>query len=84
MRLIPRTMSTQHPDNATVPLWAKSEVISGDDEVVEAYYVFSNLGPITLINNASGWDIQLIPVNNLSSTQQIQLVTNGFPLTTLL
>jgi hypothetical protein len=36
------------------------------------------VGPITLINNASGWDIQLIPVNNLSTTQQIQLVTNGF------
>jgi hypothetical protein len=36
------------------------------------------VGPITLINNASGWDIQLIPINNLSTTQQIQLVTNGF------
>jgi hypothetical protein len=36
------------------------------------------VGPITLINNASGWYIQLIPMNNLSTTQQIQLVTNGF------
>jgi len=35
-------------------------------------------GPITLMNNASGWIIQLIPMNNLSTTQQIQLVTNGF------
>jgi len=36
------------------------------------------VGPITLMNNASGWIIQLIPMNNLSTTQQIQLVTNGF------
>ncbi len=36
------------------------------------------VGPITLINKASGWYIQLIPMNNLSTTQQIQLVTNGF------
>jgi hypothetical protein len=36
------------------------------------------VGPITLIDNVSGWDIQLIPINNLSTTQQIQLVTNGF------
>ena len=36
------------------------------------------VGPITLINNAGRWSIQLIPMNNLSTTQQIQLVTNGF------
>jgi hypothetical protein len=36
------------------------------------------VGPITLINNADRWNIQLIPMNNLSTTQQIQLVTNGF------
>jgi len=36
------------------------------------------VGPITLINNAGRWNIQLIPMNNLSTTQQIQLVTNGF------
>jgi hypothetical protein len=36
------------------------------------------VGPITLIDNVSGWDIHLIPINNLSTTQQIQLVTNGF------
>jgi hypothetical protein len=35
------------------------------------------VGPITLMNNAGGWIIQLIPMN-ISTTQQIQLVTNGF------
>jgi len=34
------------------------------------------VGPITLMNNAGGWIIQLIPM--ISTTQQIQLVTNGF------
>jgi len=34
------------------------------------------VGPITLINNAGGY-IQLIPMNNLSTTPQIQLVTNS-------
>jgi len=35
------------------------------------------VGPITLIDNVSGWDIQLIPINNLSTTQQIQLISAG-------
>ena len=40
---IPRTMSTQHPDNVVTPFFAESSVIKGDDEVKEAYYVFSHL-----------------------------------------
>ncbi len=42
--MIPRTMSTQHPDNVTTPFFAESPVIRGDDEVKEAFYVFSHLG----------------------------------------
>lgn len=41
---VPRCMSTQHPDNITVPFFADSEVLSGETEVKEAYYVFSQLG----------------------------------------
>ncbi|MGC8934761.1 MAG: phosphoenolpyruvate carboxylase [Thermoproteota archaeon] len=45
MRKIPRTMSTQHPDNANMPFWAKDqEIIQGDDEIYEAYYSFKELG----------------------------------------
>ncbi len=40
----PRVMSTQHPDNATVPFLADGSVIEGDDEIQEAYYVYSHLG----------------------------------------
>jgi len=41
---ISRVMSTQHPDNVTVPFFAEHEVLSGDDEVKEAFYAFSHLG----------------------------------------
>lgn len=44
MRKIPRTMSTQHPDNAATPFFAESRMLEGDDEVQEAYYVYSHLG----------------------------------------
>ncbi|MHA1594622.1 MAG: phosphoenolpyruvate carboxylase [Candidatus Baldrarchaeia archaeon] len=44
MRKIPRTMSTQHPDNVSIPFFAQNAVLGGDDEVTEAYFVFSHLG----------------------------------------
>ncbi len=40
----PRVMSTQHPDNATVPFFAEGELIAGEEEVREAYYAYSHLG----------------------------------------
>lgn len=40
--MVPRVMSTQHPDNARIPFFAASEVLNGEDEVREAYYVFSH------------------------------------------
>ncbi len=40
---IPRTMSTQHPDNVTIPFFATSQNMSGEDEIQEAYYAFSHL-----------------------------------------
>ena len=44
MRKIPCTMSTQHPDNASLPPWTSKEIIANEDEVFEAYYAFSELG----------------------------------------
>ncbi len=41
---IPRTMSTQHPDNAKMPSFVHGSVIGGEDEIVEAYLAFSQLG----------------------------------------
>ncbi len=36
-------MSTQHPDNVTPPFFAESLEMGGEDEIQEAYYVFSHL-----------------------------------------
>lgn len=43
MRKIPRTMSTQHPDNVTMPFFTEGTSFNGEDEIKEAYYVFSHL-----------------------------------------
>jgi len=43
MRNIPSTMSTQHPDNVTLPPWVSGETIAGEDEVHEVYYAFKEL-----------------------------------------
>jgi len=37
-------MSTQHPDNVTPPPFSSSGIMSGDDEILEAYLVYSQLG----------------------------------------
>lgn len=42
--IIPRCMSTQHPDNAHWPFFADNSQMSGEEEVREAYYVYSTLG----------------------------------------
>ncbi len=41
---IPKSMSTQHPDNVHNPFFASSSVISGEDEIKEAFFAFSHLG----------------------------------------
>lgn len=43
-KMIPRTMSTQHPDNVFIPFFAHESSLGGEDEVVEAFYAFSVLG----------------------------------------
>jgi len=44
MFTVPRTMSTQHPDNATLPAFVSGGVMSGEDEILEAYLLFSQFG----------------------------------------
>jgi phosphoenolpyruvate carboxylase len=41
---IPRCMSTQHPDNVNAPFFSESSEIGGEEEIIEAYYVFSHIG----------------------------------------
>ncbi|MBM4462272.1 MAG: phosphoenolpyruvate carboxylase [Chloroflexi bacterium] len=42
--IVPRSMSTQHPDNARMPFFASGNVIGGEDEISEVYWGFSQLG----------------------------------------
>lgn len=44
MSKIPKTMSTQHPDNANQPFFVEDTLIGGEDEIQEAYYAYSHLG----------------------------------------
>lgn len=36
-------MSTQHPDNVNSPFFSDSEILAGETEIKETYYVFSHL-----------------------------------------
>lgn len=40
---IPKTMSTQHPDNVNTPFFSCSPLLGGEEEVLEAYYAYSHL-----------------------------------------
>ncbi len=53
---IPRTMSTQHPDNVNVPEWSNSEVIDGNAEIFEAYFAYETLGCQEVMWDSEGKD----------------------------
>ena len=40
---VSRCMSTQHPDNVNSPFFSDSEILAGETEIKETYYVFSHL-----------------------------------------
>lgn len=40
---IPKTMSTQHPDNVRIPFFSQNQVLWWEDEIIEAFYSFSHL-----------------------------------------
>ena len=46
-------MSTQHPDNVNPPFFSTEPEMGGEDEITEAYYVFSHLGC-----NEQMWDCE--------------------------
>jgi len=63
----PRCMSTQHPDNASVPFFASSPVLAGEDEIREAYYAFSHLGCDEQMWDVEGKEIDTYVVKKLLS-----------------
>ncbi len=64
-RKIPRTMSTQHPDNVNVPEWSTNKIIDGDAEVYEAFYVYETLGCQEVMWDSEGKDADTHVVRKL-------------------
>ncbi len=63
--IIPRTMSTQHPDNITIPEWSSGEVIDGNAEIFEAYFAYETLGCQEVMWDSEGKDVDTRVVRKL-------------------
>jgi len=61
-------MSTQHPDNVHVPFFAGSSELSGEDEVREAYYVYSHLSCREQMWDCEGKEVDNFVVKKLLTT----------------
>lgn len=70
MSRIPRSMSTQHPDNVKTPFFADSAEMTGDDEVQEAYYSFSELGCTEQMWDFEGKEVDNFVVKKLYTKYQ--------------
>lgn len=62
---IPKTMSTQHPDNVNVPFFSGSTELSGEDEIQEAFYAYSHLHCIEQMWDAEGKEVDNYVVKKL-------------------
>jgi phosphoenolpyruvate carboxylase len=62
---IPRTMSTQHPDNVNVPEWCSGEVIDGNAEICEAHFAYETLRCQEVMWDSEGKDVDTRVVRKL-------------------
>jgi phosphoenolpyruvate carboxylase len=60
-------MSTQHPDNVTTPFFSQNGMLAGEDEVQEAYYVYSHLGAVEQMWDCEGKEVDNFVVEKLLS-----------------
>ncbi|MGQ9538602.1 MAG: phosphoenolpyruvate carboxylase [Candidatus Bathycorpusculaceae bacterium] len=60
-------MSTQHPDNVSLPSWANGDVIQGDAEVAEAFFAYNKLGCMEVMWDSEGKDVDTHVVRKLLS-----------------
>jgi len=66
--MIPKTMSTQHPDNARMPEWSKDRyIIKGDDEIEEAFISYKDLDIKEVMWDAEGKDVDTHVIRKLFS-----------------
>ena len=64
---VPRCMSTQHPDNVSLPFFADSADLGGEDEIREAYYAYSHLGCDEQMWDVEGKEVDAFVVKKLLS-----------------
>lgn len=64
---VPKSMSTQHPDNAGNPSWSEGEVIEGDTEIHEAYFAYRVLGCNEVMWDSEGKDVDTHVIRKLLS-----------------
>ncbi|MEA3343758.1 MAG: phosphoenolpyruvate carboxylase [archaeon] len=67
MHNIARCMSTQHPDNVSTPFFADNTVISGDDEIKEAFHVYSHLKAREQLWDCEGKEVDNFVIRKLFS-----------------
>ncbi|MDE1823370.1 MAG: phosphoenolpyruvate carboxylase [Candidatus Micrarchaeota archaeon] len=72
-RTVPRTMSTQHPDNVHMPFFADGSVIEGEDEIKEAFYAFSHIR-----SREQLWDFEGKEVDNYVVKKLLSRYENFF------
>lgn len=60
-------MSTQHPDNVNSPFFSDSEILAGETEIKETYYVFSHLGITEQMWDCEGKEVDSHVVEKLLS-----------------
>ncbi|MDI6891154.1 MAG: phosphoenolpyruvate carboxylase, partial [Thermodesulfovibrionales bacterium] len=73
---IPRVMSTQHPDNVRIPFFAEHPDMSGDDEILEAYYAFSHLGCDEQMWDCEGKEVDDFVIRKLLSKYEQFFIDN--------
>src|SRR3989338_3809167 len=73
---ISRIMSTQHPDNVTIPFFAENSIMGGDDEIKEASYLFSELGIDEQLWDAEGKEVDNFVVKKLLTKHQAYFQKN--------
>lgn len=66
-RKIPRTMSTQHPDNVNSPEWSSNPIIDGNAEILEAYHAYNTFGCQEVMWDSEGKDVDTRVVRKLLS-----------------
>lgn len=64
---VSRIMSTQHPDNVHIPFFADNSELSGDDEIKEAFYVYSHMNCSEQLWDCEGKEVDNFVVKKLLS-----------------